>query len=52
VSYQFDGMLTRTNFDSPEPSSDEVALSGTLKKIKAGKVVASSWVRYTWFLGD
>jgi hypothetical protein len=52
ASYQFDGTLTRTNFDSPEPSSDEVVLSGTLKKIKGGKVVASSRVRYTWFLGD
>lgn len=52
VGYEFSGKLTRTNFDDPQPSSEEVVLRGTLKKIKAGKVVAQASVRYTWFLGD
>ena len=52
VSYEFDGTLTRTNFDAPQPSSEEVVLTGTLKKVKGGKIIASSRVRYTWFLGD
>lgn len=52
VGYEFSGKLTRTNFDDPQPSSEEVVLRGTLKKIKAGKVVAQASVRYKWFLGD
>lgn len=52
IRYEFDGYLTRTNFDDPQPTENEVVLRGTLKKIRYGRVVASRYVRYTWFLGD
>lgn len=53
VSYEFDGMLTRTDIDLPQqPTDDEVVLSGTLKKMKAGKVLAQAQVSLTWYLGD
>jgi hypothetical protein len=52
VSYEFDGTLTRTNFDEPRPEYNEIVLRGTLKKLKAGKPIATSKVGYTWQLGD
>lgn len=52
VSYEFDGMLTRTNFDDPQPESEDVVLTGTLKKMKSGKVLAQAKLSFSWFLGD
>lgn len=52
VHYEFSGTLTRTDFDEPRPASDEIVLRGTLKKLKAGKPIATSKVAYTWELGD
>lgn len=52
VNYEFDGTLTRTNFDEPRPEYNEIVLRGTLKKLRAGKVIAASEVAYTWQLGD
>jgi hypothetical protein len=52
VNYEFDGTLTRTNFDEPRPEYKDIVLRGTLKKLRAGKVIATSEVAYTWQLGD
>jgi hypothetical protein len=52
IRYEFDGMLTRTNFDEPQPESNEIVLTGTLKKLRSGRVIATSRVRCTWYLGD
>jgi hypothetical protein len=47
VSYEFTGTLTITDFHS-EPRSDEIVLTGTLKKMQAGKVIAEEKVGFTW----
>ena len=54
VSYEFVGTLTQTDFSTPEtqPQAEEKVLSGTLRKLKAGKMIAESKVEFTWFLGD
>jgi hypothetical protein len=52
VSYEFSGTLNRTNFDEPQPGAEEIVLSGTLKKLRAGKEIAASQVTYRWELGD
>jgi hypothetical protein len=54
ISYDFTGTLTQTDFSTPEsqPQGDEKVLSGTLRKMKAGKMIAESKVAFTWFLGD
>ena len=52
VSYEFSGTLNRTNFDEPQPGAEEIVLSGTLKKLSAGKEIAASQVTYRWELGD
>lgn len=53
VSYSFSGVLTTTDFGSDQqPAADEKVLSGTLKKMKAGKVIAESKLEFTWLLGD
>jgi hypothetical protein len=53
VSYEFAGILTRTDFSKdPKPASDEIVLSGVLKKMKGGKAIAESHVSFTWELGD
>ena len=52
ISYEFSGTLNRTNFDEPQPGAKEIVLSGTLKKLRAGKEIAASEVAYRWELGD
>jgi hypothetical protein len=54
ISYEFTGTLTQTDFSTPElqPEATEKVLSGTLRKMKAGKMIAESKVEFTWFLGD
>ena len=53
VSYVFDGILARTDFGGKsQPEPDDIVLSGTLKKIKAGKVVAQGKMNFTWQIGD
>ena len=54
INYEFTGTLTQTDFSTPEsqPQADEKVLSGTLRKMKAGKLIAESKVEFTWFLGD
>lgn len=53
VSYEFTGTLTRIDFaGDSQPKANEKVLSGTLKKIKAGKTIAESKIEFTWELGD
>jgi hypothetical protein len=54
VSYEFDGTFSRMDFTEvdKQPMGEEVVLSGTLKKMKAGKMVAESKVDFRWELGD
>ena len=57
VSYEFEGAFSRLDFTEPEkqPVGDkwnETVLSGTLKKMKAGKMIAQSKVSFRWELGD
>lgn len=57
VSYEFEGAFTRLDFteEGKQPldknKHDETVLSGTLKKLKAGKTVAESKVNFRWELG-
>ncbi|MBA2432951.1 MAG: hypothetical protein H0V56_12700 [Chthoniobacterales bacterium] len=53
ISYEFEGTLRRTEFN-PEnpPQHDEVVLTGTLRKMKAGEPIAGAKVDFTWELGD
>lgn len=52
VRYEFSGTLTRTSFDEPQPTSEEIILRGTLKKVRRGRTVARTRVACTWELGD
>jgi hypothetical protein len=54
VSYEFGGTFSRLDFTEvdKQPAGEEVVLSGTLKKMKAGKMVAQSKVNFRWELGD
>lgn len=54
VSYEFGGTFSRLDFTEvdKQPAGGEVVLSGTLKKMKAGKMVAQSKVDFRWELGD
>jgi len=51
VSYEFNGTFIRLDFIEKE-LQDTPVLSGTLKKIKAGKAIAQGKVNFTWELGD
>jgi len=53
ISYEFVGVLTRTDFGSDlQLAQGEKVLIGTLKKLKGGKTIAESKVGFTWELGD
>lgn len=58
VSYEFEGVFTRLDFtkEGKQPTevgdSVETVLSGTLRKKKAGKIIAEGKVTYSWYLGD
>jgi hypothetical protein len=58
VSYEFEGAFTRLDFTEEDKQPvdigkyDETVLSGTLKKMKAGKMIAESKVDFSWELGD
>jgi len=53
ISYEFSGTLPRIEYENPdELSRADVVLSGTLKKIQAGKVIAEGKVAFSWFAGD
>jgi len=53
VSYEFNGVLSRTDFSrDPQPSAGETVLTGTLKKKSGGKLAAQSKVSFRWELGD
>jgi hypothetical protein len=51
IRYSFAGKFLRLEkFSDTQP--DGVVLSGTLRKYKNGRLVASKFVRYTYFVGD
>ena len=52
ISYEFTGTFTRLNLmDTSDPDSKEVVLTGKLKKISAGKVVAEIDAQFTYYWG-
>ena len=52
ISYEFTGIFTRLNLmDTSDPDSKEVVLTGKLKKISAGKVVAEINAEFTYYWG-
>ena len=51
VSYDFTGTLTTTDFKK-EPRSDETVLTGKLKKMMSGRVIAEKQVAFRWEKGD
>lgn len=53
VGYEFDGVFSRMDFSNVETQPQgKVVLTGTLKKKKAGKIIAQSKVAFRWELGD
>ncbi len=53
ISYEFDGTLNRTDFGGEmQLAADEIVLTGTLKKLKAGKLIAQSKLAFNSELGD
>jgi|HubBroStandDraft_6_1064221.scaffolds.fasta_scaffold18025_3 hypothetical protein len=51
ISYEFTGTLTITDFKR-EPRSDETVLTGRLKKMMGGRVIAQDQVSFRWEKGD
>jgi hypothetical protein len=54
VSYEFEGTFRRLDFTENQPVGDkwdEVILSGTLRKMRAGQTAAQSKVDFRWELG-
>ena len=52
-SYEFRGTLPKTDYESvDELNHAAVVLSGTLKKIQAGKIMVEGKVAFGWFAGD
>lgn len=52
VSYEFTGTFTRLNLmDTSDPDSKEAVLTGKLKKISMGKVVAEIDAQFTYYWG-
>ena len=52
-SYEFTGTFTRLDMAAAEmdPDSKEILLSGKLKMLKSGKVVAEMDVKFTYYVG-
>ena len=53
ISYEFNGTFTRLDMGATEmePDSKEIVLTGKLRKLKAGKVIAETDVKYTYYIG-
>jgi hypothetical protein len=53
ISYEFNGMFTRLDMATTDmdPDSKEIFLTGKLKKLKAGKVIAETDVKFTYYVG-
>lgn len=52
ISYEFNGTFTRLNLmDTSDPDSKEVVLTGKLKKISRGKVIAEIDAQFTYYWG-
>jgi hypothetical protein len=52
ISYDFSGTFARRDFFGSMQEIDESVLKGTLKKMKGGRVMASSIVSFTYDHGD
>jgi len=52
VSYEFSGTLPKIEYESLDEINSAPVLTGTLKKLQAGKVIAEGKVPFGWFAGD
>lgn len=52
ISYEFNGTFTRLNLmDTSDPDSKEVVLTGKLKKMSRGRVIAEIDAQFTYYWG-
>ena len=48
-SYEFSGTLPKIEYDNLAELNRAIVLTGTLKKLQAGKVIAQGKVAFGWF---